>query len=185
MFSPGLWVIRLASLVTDKRAVLCTHCRPLGAGKPCNNSIAQIFPWRIHACHQPAENQPYQLQLRCHHEQKMFSWPGHSSENKEVTHAIEISNILSFRAWGKISFKSFHKITFSASSSILSSVAITNSLNAWLPLEVMNKPILIPGYINFPGCLFQVPYYMSIFCPQKSPEIISWSCISPWNTPPR
>lgn len=172
MFSPDLWVILLASLVKDKRAVLCTHRWSLGAGKPCNNSIAQIFPWRIHACHQPAENQPHQLQLRCHYKQKMFSWPGHSSENKEMTHAIEILNILSFRVCRKISFKSFHKITFSASSSILSPVAITNSLNAWLPLEVMNKPILIPGYINCPRCLFQVPNYMSIFCPQKSPEMI-------------
>lgn len=172
MFSPGLWVILLASLVTDKRAILCAHRWSLGTGKTCNNAIAQIFPWRIHERHQPAENQRYQLQLRYHYKQKMFSWPGQSSENKEVTHAVENLNILSFRVWGKISFKSFHKITFSASSSILSPVVITNSLNAWLCLEVMNKSILIPGYINCPGCLFPVPNYMSIFCPQKSPRII-------------
>lgn len=114
----------------------------------------------------------------------MFSWPGHCSENKEVTHAIGVLNILSSGVWGEISFKSFHKIPFSASSSILSPVAITKSLNAWLPFKVMNKPILVPGYINCPGCPFQVPNYMSIFCPRKSPEIILQPCIIPWNTPP-
>jgi hypothetical protein len=36
----------------------------------------------------------------------------------------------------------------------VSPAAVIDSLNAWLPLDVMNKPILVLGYINCPGCLF-------------------------------
>lgn len=49
---------------------------------------------------------------------------------KYLTHTMEILNILSFRVWGKNSFRNVHKIVFSASSSILSPAAITDSLNA-------------------------------------------------------
>jgi hypothetical protein len=60
----------------------------------------------------------------------MFSQPGHNSENKEITHAIEILNVLSFGLRGKNSFKSFHRITFSAGGSIVSPAAVIDSLNA-------------------------------------------------------
>lgn len=119
----------------------------------------RFLPGGIHACHHPAENQPQPLQVGCPYRQKIWPYkPGRSSENKKRTHVIETLNAFSSTVRGTSSPESFHKTAFSASSSVLAPVVIAKPLNAWLPLEVMLEPLLIPESINCPGYLPLVPH---------------------------